>query len=115
MVPQRVILYPGSKLGCYPAMLSGSHLPVMHTHLLSKGPGLPSLHPRRDDRNMIDASAPNRHVPANVLEALPPKQLAATPHILNVTEAVVILIATLAKRCPHHAELRIPGELCHQK
>ena len=64
---------------------------------------------------MIDAAALQRHVATDRYQALTPKQLTASPNILDVGEAVVVLIRPFAERRAGNPELRRLSHLSDQK
>src|SRR5436309_8186374 len=88
----------------------GPELPMMQTHSVCKGPGLPTPHSRGDDCNMIHATLLYWHVSADLLEALPPKQLARAGDVFDAHEAVVVRRTALERR-PDQAQIGILSKL----
>src|SRR5262245_60592684 len=54
----------------------GAHRSMVAARLFKEGPGFPTLHPGGGYRDPVNATARNRHVSADLLETLAPKQLA---------------------------------------
>src|SRR5712691_5579130 len=73
MAPESVVLIvvPESRLES--TVLGSPYFPMVLNHLLRERPGFPTLHPRGEYSNMIDAAILYGHVPANVFKALPPE------------------------------------------
>src|SRR5216683_8397024 len=90
MAPESVVLSAGPKSRLESTVLGGPYFPMVLNYLLRERPGFPTLHPRGEYRNMIDAAILYGHVPANVFKALPPEQLTAARHMLNTDEAIVV-------------------------
>src|SRR5579863_8307609 len=113
MIPDRVVLRAHLEFGHDRSLLRRTHNPVVNADTLGKGPRLPAIHPRADHRNVINTTALDRLVAANVLVALPPEQLAPPPNILYVRKAIIVLKVPFPERRPEHPQcsiLRRPGK-----
>ena len=87
---------------------------MMEANLFGKCSGLPALHSRCDDCNVIDAARLHRHVAANLLEALSPEKLASSGNMLDADEAVVVYRFVLERRA-NQPESGILSKLAQQK
>src|SRR5690606_30028009 len=75
MTAQKVVLLPVVETRAQLARPSRSHLPMVIKYPLRVGARRPPLHSGRGHCDPVDASAPDRHVTSDVLEALAPKEL----------------------------------------
>src|ERR1035437_9174402 len=64
---------------------------------------------------MIDAAALQWHISADRLKTLPPEQLTPAADILNVSEAIIVLVRAFSEGSPRDAEPRILSHLRYQK
>src|SRR5260370_31262740 len=114
MISDGVVLRSVSELGYESAMLRGPHCPMVYTHFLSKSSSLPTLHPRRDDRDVIDATSFHRDITTDLFKALSPEQLTAAPNILNIRKPVIVPTRFFKERRPHDPQSRILGEFANE-
>src|SRR5437899_1241056 len=89
----------------------GTHRTVMVAHSFHESSRSPTLHPSRRHGNPVDAATPYRHVTADLLEALAPKDLARPGDVFDTSEAVVVRQTFFDERCSGDAELGILSEL----
>src|SRR3989442_12874591 len=73
------------------AVPSRPHLAMVLINSVGERFRLPPLHSCGDHCNMIHTASPRRHIAANLLQALPPKQLAHAGDVLVAYEAIVVM------------------------
>lgn len=91
MASQHVVLPAHVKRDLETVASGSAHLPVMKVYLLKKCSRLPALHASSRNSYEIDAADPSRSVSSDVFEALAPKYLALTGHMLGACKSVIIV------------------------
>ncbi len=108
MAAQRVVLAALAQARRELRALRGADRPMVVAHLLGERAGAPTAHARARDRRPVDAAALDGLVAADLLVARAPEHLAGARHVLDVGEAVVVLVIAFAERGARDAE---PGVL----
>src|SRR5215472_4088613 len=91
MIAKRIILHAFRKARTQEAIRpSCPHLPAMEERPVRERLGLPPLHSRTDQCEMIDATLLQRCISADFLIALPSEQLARPRYILVARKTVVV-------------------------
>ncbi len=115
MIANGVVLSPSFELGHQSTLESRAHLTMMQANLVGERSGLPAVQARRKDSNMVNAATFQRHVATDGFKAVAPKELTASPDILDVCEAIVVLKSSFSKRCARYTEVCCRRHLSQKK
>src|SRR5208337_4203107 len=83
------------------ALCRRSHFAVVVARFFGKRPGLPALHPCRQNRDGINATELHRRVATNGLKACATEDLASAGDMLHACEAIIIGDTVFRKRGAH--------------
>src|SRR5258705_5001111 len=115
MPAQEVILLAQAKT-CREMIDRGrAHQAMMNTGLLRERPRLPTLHPRRQHRDNVDATALERPVSADCFITLTAKHLAGARNVFDAAETKIIALIALGERSTADAEFRVRLEFAQEK
>jgi hypothetical protein len=104
MSAERIVQFADLEFHFQRAVFGCSHGPMVLTEFFGESPGLPAFHPRRNDRDVINASTFDRHVAADFLEALSAKKLTRSRDVLDADESVIVTRIPLFERGPNQTQ-----------
>ena len=87
---------------------------MVDAHTLRERARAPTLHPRHQHRNDINAAALEWTIATDLLVARATKQLAGAGHMVRAAERIIIGDAVFTERAASQAELRVGGKLSEQ-
>ena len=88
---------------------------MMDTEFFCEGSGLPAFHSCSGDSYNVNPPDLQSDVSPDLLETLPPEQLASARNMFNARELIIVAGSSLGKRGPCHAHSWIFSELAQQK
>src|ERR1700693_2414002 len=102
MTTQGVIERAGLEASFEGAALRRAHGPMMDRHFFREGAGFPTFHSGGENRDVVDATALDWLVSANVFEALAAKQLTSAGDIFDADETEIVgFVGAVLKRSAH--------------